>query len=224
MKRYEIVITALVLLFFTMAMFIPRIFEDGIAIGNNATTITMDGSGNMKFADAVSGNLLLSELEGGGGTTDHTALTNIGDSTHAELEDALIRIQTDLYDTIQVSGLQNATFGLGANLSGDVAIMVVGANMGMFEQSNDSLTAVQASFICDGTSGSVAARLWYGTDPYGTGTAMLAATTVTTSGGQVDVTTWTVDEIPPGNWIWAELTTVTTAPTQVIINFRYLLH
>jgi len=66
----------------TFAAFATSVFTDYLSIEDTSTTITLDGSNNMLFTDAVTGAKTLAELAAGG-VTDHGALTGLGDDDHS---------------------------------------------------------------------------------------------------------------------------------------------
>lgn len=221
MKKTHIWIS-LVVLVGACAFFAPRVFEDGIAIGNQATTITMDGSGNMKFADAVSGNLLLSELEGGGGTTDHTLLTNIGDSTHAELEAAIIANKTDLEDTVSLGSVVTLhsdtipVFIFGGYEPGtDVAMGVLPAI------GHDTLLVVEIYEVVAGTTVSCDYNIYWNGYYTATGAKALMATdravNAATTGSTIGSGSLQNRKITPQNTLWAIMTDATTPPDEIYI-------
>jgi hypothetical protein len=194
------------------------------AYSSTALSPTVSEDGYVITWNQSSGNYDLTAPTGGG-VTAHGDLTGIGTKTHAVLEADILDIYDRINDTVTTASEKHFfVFGLGANNAADDAVMLVDANMGgWYHNTGDTLVAVELRINVEGASGDMTMQVFSGSDPYGTGAAVSAATQVTTSGGEVVVTSFTNDEILSGNWIWAELTVVGTAGDAIIGSFTYTL-
>lgn len=116
------------------------------------------------------------------------------------------------------SDLRSFVFGLGANNTEDTGVMQVGAFMGGWFEETDTIVGFKVRGWCGG--GTISCRIYYGTSPYTSGTSVTSSLSIT-GGSEMTETSFITDKIPPGNWIYCEVTSVGTLPEQVIINFAY---
>lgn len=112
-------------------------------------------------------------------------------------------------------------FGLGGGNGADTAVVQVGTYMGGLYVAGDTIVADTLHLECEGASGDVTVRMFYGTNPT-SGTGMHTAEQITTTGGQETISSFSPTDIPPGNRIWMEVTAVgTTKPTLILCDLIY---
>lgn len=118
------------------------------------------------------------------------------------------------FDTITI-----ATFGGGSGATRDTSIFSTSAIYGSFyHDGNDTLIITEMQIGLQGTTPSVVATVIYNDSLNVTGTPLVTAgTTATNTAGGTNVTSFNNNKIPPGNWVWAKTTTVTTKPTYMSI-------
>lgn len=205
----------------------------GDVTGSTALTIAADAvdismlsaSGTPSATTYLRGDNTWSTVPGGG-VTDHTLLTNIGNDTHLELEadiDALeVAVNTIMTDTVSTTeDLHSFPFGLGAGVTGNDAGMVVGAYMGGWKVKDNFVRMAELALFCLGSGGDINIQMFHGANPGVAGTAVIASTQVTTAGGEVILTTFSVSDIPEDDWLWCEVTAVGTAPLLVTASLAF---
>ena len=92
--------------------------------------------------------------------------------------------------------------------------------MGGLYVAGDTLSSDSLHLWCYGTGGIANVRMFQGVD-LDNGTAMMASTQVTTSGGKVTLYTWTVADASPGNRVWMEITAITAKPILILADWVY---
>lgn len=127
--------------------------------------------------------------------------------------------------TIPVDTVALATFGGGSGATRDTAVFTTSAIYGSFyNDGTDTLVITSMRIGLQGTSPSVVATVIYNDTLNVTGTELVTSgTTATNTAGGTSVTSFNNTKIPPGNWVWAKTTTVTTKPTYMnitIIGYR----
>jgi hypothetical protein len=175
----------------------------GITSGNNAKAWVDVATDQWNYKDGVTDTVTLAQLAAGAPS------------------------DTVVIDSFVITREQwhSFPFGLGANNSGDSAVMLVNANMGGWIEYRDSIAPQQLKIECDGVNGDATIRVFHGTDPYAAGTPVCAAAQVTTGGGTTTVTSFSVTYIPKDHWIWCEITAVgSTKPNQILANFAYTFY
>jgi len=118
-----------------------------------------------------------------------------------------------------------ATFGGGSGVARDTAVFSTSAIYGSFyNDGTDTLVITSMRIGLQGTSPSVVATVIYNDTLNVTGMELVTSgTTATNTAGGTSVTSFNNTKIPPGNWVWAKTTTVTTKPTYMnitIIGYR----
>ena len=118
-----------------------------------------------------------------------------------------------------------ATFGGGSGATRDTAVFSTSAIYGSFyNDGTDTLVITSMRIGLQGTSPSVVVDVIYNDTLNVTGTKLVTAgSTATNTAGGTSVTSFNNTKIPPGNWVWAKTTTVTTKPTYMnitIIGYR----
>lgn len=119
------------------------------------------------------------------------------------------------YSTYDTTAL--ASFGGGSGAAGDTAVFSTSAIYGSFFNSGyDTLYITRIQVGLQGTSPSVAVKVWYNDSLNVTagGTALVTAgNTCTDIYTGTSITTFDNYKIPPGMWVWVKTSTVTTKPT-----------
>lgn len=119
------------------------------------------------------------------------------------------------YSTYDTTAL--ASFGGGSGAAGDTAVFSTSAIYGSFFNSGyDTLYITRIQVGLQGTSPSVAVKVWYNDSLNVTagGTALVTAgNTCTDIYTGTSITTFDNYKIPPGVWVWVATPTVTTKPT-----------
>ena len=235
-KNKIFIFVALVSFVACAAILSPRIFEEGIGIGDGSTTITKDGSGNMVFTDVVSGAQDLADLIGGGGVADHTLLTNIGDSTHPQLEAAIIANKTStesntttIEDTITVNLLDTVALGDYVTLLTDtIPFFIFGGYspttsvaLGVIPSvGKDTIYAIEIHEVV-ASSGAVnfAYNIYWNGYYTASGASALYSSnrTITSTTTGNTVTSLQNRKITPNNCLWAILTDATAAPDELYL-------
>lgn len=119
------------------------------------------------------------------------------------------------YSTYDTTAL--ASFGGGSGAAGDTAVFSTSAIYGSFFNSGyDTLYITRIQVGLQGTSPSVAVKVWYNDslNVEAGGTALVTAgNTCTDTYTGTSITTFDNYKIPPGVWVWVKTSTVTTKPT-----------
>ena len=175
----------------------------------NGKVLTSDANGGASWQTAGSSGVTSvtasSPLASSGGTTPDISLTGIVPVTNGGTG----------YSTYDTTAL--ASFGGGSGAAGDTAVFSTSAIYGSFFNSGyDTLYITRIQVGLQGTSPSVAVKVWYNDSLNVTagGTALVTAgNTCTNIYTGTSITTFDNYKIPPGMWVWVKTSTVTTKPT-----------
>lgn len=122
--------------------------------------------------------------------------------------------------TLQRDTTGFGTFGGGSAITGDTLWVTTSTVLGSFYNTGtDTLVVTNMNVVMQGSSPSVTVSVLYGTSLNTGGTALVTAgTAVTNTTTGTNVTSFNNTKIPPGNHVWAKLTTVTTGSKPTYLN------
>ena len=167
-------------------------------VDNGTTSIQKDVSNNMTFTDAVTGTKTLAELAAGGGGSGDTIVV---DSVAHMLSDSA-----------------TFPFGLGANVTGDDAIMVNNAYMGGWYHEQDTLVSLKILYESYGTSASVPFIIVHADNYEASQTTIFSGTATTTLQTS---TTFTTKKIPPDQKVWCEVNGSSSGtPLMILVDYE----
>ncbi|KKK58576.1 hypothetical protein LCGC14_3043030, partial [marine sediment metagenome] len=152
----------------------------------------------MTFTDAVTGTKTLAELAAGGGGSGDTIVV---DSVAHMLSDSA-----------------TFPFGLGANVTGDDAIMVNNAYMGGWYHEQDTLVSLKILYESYGTSASVPFIIVHADNYEASQTTIFSGTATTTLQTS---TTFTTKKIPPDQKVWCEVNGSSSGtPLMILVDYE----